>query len=414
MFKQLVSSLSFSALLLQAILNSWGCSTLGTSLPDSHDLPFEGSDSPKLRPKLLWKQEIEGKLTDLSVAQESGGILITQVLDAQGPGSTRLSLRDRSGKTLWTLPLDSPVRAQSISQQGDWIVVGTYEDELIRIDSKTGKKIWTVNDSGMCRPYILEKSQRILCYHDDDSVPGIAFSVFDAKGVIQHRFKVPQDLLLLKVAPDESQIVLGLVRGKIWILNPQFKKIAERDVGGELVDLAVSTKTDSTLSSEEHAHWSALVNIHGVGQKLISSSASGKTRWEQLLDSPHQQVELSQDGTSASVYANGPQGQWVSLWGFSAGPKNSLLWSYRSPRYADYNQRIDFSGGDLVLGFEEVTEKTRHSHVIALQASGKLDWDIPLLSEDGAYLYARGASPRSRLVVVGTDDGILSAYELQP
>jgi outer membrane protein assembly factor BamB len=401
-------------LLLLFIAGSAACSTLHKSLPETHELPFEGASSPKLKARKLWSQELPGKLTDLSVASGTDQILVTQVLDGQGPGNTRLSLRSSDGNVLWTLSLDSPVRSQTFSQSGEWILIGTYDDELIRIDPKTGKKIWTVEDSGMCRPHILEKSKQILCYHDDDSLPGVAFTIFDSKGQIKTRFKVPQDILVLKVSPDESQIALGLVRGKVWFINSQFKKALERDVGGEIVDFGISSRTDPALASEQTVHWSALVNIHNVGQKLVGMSASGKSRWELLLDSPHQQIELSDDGSSTAIYGNGPKGQWVSLWGPGNLGRFSPIWSYRSNRYADYNQRIDLTGEDTVLGFEEVTERTRHSHVVALQKSGKLDWDIPLMSEDGAYLYARGLSSRTGLVVVGTDDGVLSAYATRP
>ncbi len=393
--------------LLQIVALGGGCSTLGRSLPGDHELPFEGANHPRIRPQPLWKQEIEGKLTDLAVASESGHILVTQVLDGQGPGNTVVSLRERSGKILWTSALDSPVRAQSISSNGDWVVVGTYEDELIRLDVKNGKKLWTVKESGMCRPIILEKSGQVLCHHDDDAIPGVAFSIFDAKGASKLKFNVPQDLLVLKVAPDESKIVLGMVKGGVWVLSGAFKKVSEHQLDGEIVDLAVS-------GNGGPAAWSALVNVNGVGQKLISMNAQGTSSWEQLLDSPHQQVEISLDGRNSAIYGNGPRGQAVSLWSLAPNQRLMPLWSYRAPRYADYNQQIDLTGDETLLGFEEVTERTRHSHVVALRKSGELDWDIPLLSEDGAYLYARGVSSRARLVVVGTDDGSLSAFEIAP
>jgi hypothetical protein len=213
--------------------------------------------------------------------------------------------------------------------------------------------------------------------------------------------------LVLKVAPDESRIVLGLVKGRVWVLGSGFKKFSEEQLEGEVVDLAAAADGGT-------ASWSALVNISGVGQKLVVANSAGSSRWEQLLDSPHQQVEISADGKRSAIYGNGPRGQAISLW--TASSKQRLLpaWSYRAARYADYSQQIDLSGEDTLLGFEEVTERTRHSHVVSLRKTGEVEWDIPLMSEDGAYLYARGISSRSKLVVLGTDDGMLSAYDISP
>jgi outer membrane protein assembly factor BamB len=262
----------------------------------------------------------------------------------------------------------------------------------------------------MCRPVVLEKNRQILCHHDDDSLPGVAFTVLSLNGKVKQRFQIPQDLLVLKISADESRIALGMVKGRIWILDPTFKKIADRRVDGEIVDLSLASGPQPA-----GAEWSALVNVNGLGQQLIAMNPSGKLRWQQTLEAPHQQIELSEDGSLTAIYGNGPKGQLVSLLGTPAFGEGrlTLLWSYRAPRYADYNQRIDFSGEDIVLGFEEVTERTRHSHVVALQRSGQLNWDIPIQSEEGAYLYARGMTSKSGLLVLGTDDGRLTAYEVQ-
>lgn len=389
-------------MLLTFILAS-GCSTGTVNVPAEHALPFKGTPDSSRQPRLVWKQTIEGKLTDLAIASESAHTLVTQVLEDRTPGNL-LSLRDGDGKLLWSTILPSPVRSQAISSSGDWIVIGTYEDEIIRINPKNGSQIWRVEDAGMCRPMILEKSEQVLCFHDDDAIPGAAFTVFDSKGQKKLRFKVPADPLLLKVPRDESAILIGMVKGRLWILDPQFNKTAERQLEGEIVDLATVPASGM--------QWAALINVHGVGQKLVGMDASGKLKWEQSLELPHQQLELSEDGGSVAVYGNGPRGQYVSFW--SPGTRGNWIsrWSYHSPRYADYNQRIDMAGLQTILGFEEVTSKTRHSHVVALGPDGNLNWDIPFLSEDGAYLYARGISSKPGLMVVGTDDGELSAFRI--
>lgn len=413
MFKRMVSNplLLLVPGIVCGVACSGGCSNSRLAVPSNHELPFKSGDS-SYSPKPLWTEKLEGKLTDLTVSSESGHILTTEVLEGQGPGNTRMTLRNSSGKSLWSIQLPSPVRAQALSPKGDLLVLGNYEDDLIRIDPKTGEKIWSVADSGMCRPIILEKRQQILCFHDDDAVPGIAFSVYDFKGAEKLKFKVPLDLLVLKVPRDESKIVLGLVKGRIWILDQHFKKTAERQVDGEIVDLSVAESQKDDAAAAHSLEWSALVNVNGTGQRLVGMNNSGKPLWQTPLDSPHQQIELSSDGKTTAVYGNGPRGQSVSLWTPGSPPSFSTLWNYVSPRYADYNQRIDLTGESTYLGFEEVTDRTRHSHVVALRRNGTLAMDIPLVSEDGAYLYARGISDRSGVIVVGTDDGVLTAYPL--
>jgi len=396
----------WSALATVAMVAIIACSTSRLNLPEKHELPFAGTPNPSDQPQLLWKQNLEGKLTDLSVAAESGQTLLTQVLDNQTPPNL-LSLRSPSGDLLWSTKLESPVRSQAISSKGDWIVIGTYEDELIGIDPKNGASLWKVEDSGMCRPMLLEKSRQVLCFHDDDAIPGVGFTVFDAQGQRKLAFKVPGDPLLLKISRDESLIVLGLVKGRVWLIDGQFNKVGERQLDGEIVDISVAA------TRQAEVQWSALINVSRLGQKLVGMGDSPKARWEQLLELPHQQVELSADGSQCAVYGNGPRGQSISSWG--PGPRGNWVskWSYRAPRYADYNQRIDLAGTQTILGFEEVTANTRHSHVLALSPEGKLTWDIPFMSEEGAYLYARGITHTPGLMVVGTDDGQISAYRIR-
>jgi hypothetical protein len=65
-----------------------------------------------------------------------------------------------------------------------------------------------------------------------------------------------------------------------------------------------------------------------------------------------------------------------------------------------------------LLGFENVSDRNRRAHLLALDQAGAMKWSIPLQTDDGAYLYAQGLSQAQGLIVVGTDDGQISAYRV--
>jgi hypothetical protein len=43
-----------------------------------------------------------------------------------------------------------------------------------------------------------------------------------------------------------------------------------------------------------------------------------------------------------------------------------------------------------------------------------MKWDIPVITEEGAYLYGYAFSPSSFITVVGTDDAVLSVFKIEP
>jgi hypothetical protein len=49
---------------------------------------------------------------------------------------------------------------------------------------------------------------------------------------------------------------------------------------------------------------------------------------------------------------------------------------------------------------------------VALDPEGGLKWNLPLLTQEGAYLYAQAFAPGPELMAVATDDGFLSLFQL--
>ncbi|NDD91464.1 hypothetical protein EBZ37_05205, partial [bacterium] len=312
-----------------------------------------------------------------------------------------------NGKKLWRIAIPAPVRAQAISSRADWIVLSTYQEELIRIDSRNGKILWTVADTRMCRPVILEKTSRILCHHDDDASPGLVFEVFDSNGKKIAEQKAPQDSLILKVSRDEQRILIGFVKGRIWVLGADLSKLWDKQLPGEIVDAAISSPTSPGQFNEV----ALLLNGSTAGQVLLTLGDKGKQTHEVRQNIPLQQIELSENGKWISVYGNGPRGQVVAQ--YDTEPSLQEKWSYHSPKYADYNLKMDLVESWTMLGFENIADRTRFSHVVGLDRNGVMQWHLPLQAEEGAYLYSRGMSKALGLLVVGTDDGVVSAYPLK-
>jgi hypothetical protein len=64
------------------------------------------------------------------------------------------------------------------------------------------------------------------------------------------------------------------------------------------------------------------------------------------------------------------------------------------------------------MGYEEILPTSRSSHLLAFDATGAPKWDLPLATDLGAYLYSEKVALGPLLLVVGTDDGRISAYRM--
>lgn len=357
-------------------------------------------------PKPSWSQKLDGKLTDLAVANATGKILVSELIEGGSENKTQVSLFSPSGKRLWRTQVNAPVRSQTFSPSGGWIILSTYQEELIRLNPVNGAVIWKIADTALCRPFVLEKSSSVLCYHDDDASPGLVFEVFNDLGKKISELKANPDSLLLKISPDESRILVGFVKGHLWMLGADFKKIWEKQLDGEISDAALPSSSTAKIEA------AVLLNSVESGQSLVTLTKGGRIAQKVPHPIPLQQLETGEDGSWISVYGNGARGQFVAQ--YETEPNLTIKWSYHSPKSADYNLKMDLTDNWTLLGFEDTEARTRFSHVVALDRLGNLQWHVPLPSTDGAYLYSTGVSTASKLIVIGTDNGTISAYPLQP
>lgn len=373
-----------------------------------HPMNFDLSSDPT-QVEQTWKNKFAGLVTDLSVSKDGQSILLATLPDpdSDNPGAKqyRLQLMDYQGKVQWTKTLQNQVKSLSISNGGELSVYSNHVNEVIGI-KRDGKVAWTTE--GTCKPIILEKSKQILCYHDDDAEPETAFDVFDWEGKKLISYSIKRDILGLKISEDEQWIALALTRGQVVLVNSQFKESWQKKVAGEILDLSVSSGPTPWLG--------VLYNVGKKSQKTTFFDQTGKVRAEAVPLSHVEQIELTPDGKNAILYGNGPKGQYLASYPLITPSKGIVnlkeSWHRGDSRYADFASSMIVTNLAVIVGFEDISQTERHTHLMGFDPDGKLKWQIPLRTEEGAYIYSMGFSSEKNFLVVGTDDSSVSGFVL--
>jgi hypothetical protein len=343
-------------------------------------------------------------MTDVNLSEAGNAVLVaTQPDHDNGTGAFALTLVDaKKGSVKWTHEMGGQVKAQDLSQDGSLIVISDYDDELIAYNA-SGKKLWTA--SAVCKPTILNAPRKILCFHDDDAEPDVVFDVFDFNGKKLESLAAKTDVLLMKVSEDQKHFVAAFAGGGISLFGTKtFKLIWHKKLGGEIVDIA--------LSSGEEPSVSALYKPSGPkrgGQRIALIDFRSKTVSTVQPNWFTEQLEMPPSGDCVYAYGNGPKGQSLSCF---SPPSLKEAWGRRDKRFADYSSQLLAAGDVAVVGFEDLAGESRHSHLLVFDREGGLQANIPLQTDEGAYVYAQGYSPQASLIAVGTDDGTLSGYRL--
>lgn len=362
-------------------------------------LPLEKS-SQTLDVDRLWKESFPGPITDIALASNTGSVLASSIPDPDAGGKYLLTLFSRKGKQLFQSVMKVPVKSIDLSADGTLAVVCHHEGELFALDEK-GQEKWRVPAS--CKPLILNAAKKILCYHDDDTRATTAFEVFDFDGKKVTQYPIRSDILSLKVSKDEKWIALGLVGGKVQLVDAStFRLRKETKLKGEVLDVSVSNGDDPRV---------AVVSMAVTqGQLLSLYDADGELKASTKPIAHVEQVELLPSGRMVAAYGNSPKGQYVAMY-----PTHDLAlgWQKLDERYADYSLAIQVGEDKVLVGYEESLPKSRRSRLLALDLDGKLRADIPLETAEGAYLYSFSYSPSASLLAVGTDDKTLKLYELK-
>jgi outer membrane protein assembly factor BamB len=369
-----------------------------------HPMEFSPSDHPAEARK-LWTQKVRGIMTDLNVSRDGSALIVAtvpnpDVEDGGGETGHGLTRYDRRGKRMWRIDVDGTVKAQVLTDDGKLALVSTYDNELFAVDTR-GKIAWSAE--GGCRPIPLKG--KFLCYHDDDAEPNVAFDVYNEKGHKLLFYPITRDVLALKVSDDERNVAIALDGGQVVLFDPDFRSVWQRKLDGELLDLAVSSGSSPRVA--------ALYNGAG-GQHIAVLDGEGKVIAQGAPSTHVEQIEIAPGGAGVAVYGNSAKGQYLGFFKIPAQPgPMPEAWQRGDARFADYSSSIIMASDLVMVGYEDAAENARHSHLLAFDFDGNLKWNLPLVTEEGAYLYAHGFAPGSSLLAVGTDDGNLSAFRLK-
>lgn len=400
---------AFSALIL---LTGAKCGSATRALaPRIEAKPFwpeqRTSRNELLGARLQWKVRAGGAITDLAFSAKGNAIIIATVPDPDVQGSLQSQAVTRwspQGKVVWRTPVKATTKGLAVSDDASLVVVSNYSDEIRGLDAR-GKPIWLFE--GMCRPIILSKLRRVACYHDDDAEPFVAFDWLGWNGEKLFSHPIKRDILALKVSEDERLLALALTEGIVQVFKLSAESVPqllwEGHVDGEISDLDVGPSRVVALASNRSGKQTlTLWNDTGVvvGQAFPSARMT--------------QVDIPIEGDFAVTYGNSTQGQHVAF--FVPGETQTVWtekWTRGSLQPAEYSSHIAVYKDHTVIGVEDIESSGRHSHLLSIGRGGELRWDIPLWDEEGAYLYSRGYSDGIPLMAIGTDDGILRAFQIQ-
>ena len=178
----------------------------------------------------------------------------------------------------------------------------------------------------------------------------------------------------------------------------------QRQVPGEVVDVATRGGPSPSLAvlySPSKGKGSRRAAIFDAQGNVIHAGS---------VEAQAEQIEFVGE-QGVFVYGNGIKGQYLALLE-GDGKKLVERWRRGASRHADYSSQMIAASDLAIIGFEDSQPSTRHSHLLAFDRDGKLKFNIPLMTEDGAYLYAQAFSESRSFLGVGTDDSYLSGYRV--
>ncbi|MEK7692436.1 MAG: hypothetical protein AAB425_15580, partial [Bdellovibrionota bacterium] len=177
----------------------------------------------------------------------------------------------------------------------------------------------------------------------------------------------------------------------------------------EVIDLSVSNSENTRLA----VLWrDTSVQPHVQRISIFSRDGGGTLIRQGIPLGPGQQIEILPGGEAAYVYSNTANGQFVTR--FDADTARPNDWSRTDARYADYTSSMLLSRELAIIGVEDNAESTqRHTHILAFNRDGKIRWNLPFVTQEGAYLYSQAWSEKNSLLVLATDDGTVSAYKVE-
>ncbi len=353
----------------------------------------------------VWNKKLPGLVTDLDLVRNTGALLVTTIPnyeEEEGSREFRSVLFSPEGKELFTLIQPQRVRQQSVASDGSLFVFANYEDEIVAFSSD-GKRLWSLE--AHCRPRVLGLIRKVLCYHDDDVKPGVAFEVIDWDGARGPVYRISGDALALESSRDEQSLVLGLTGGRVQLVDWKFRRVWEKRIAGEVIDVAVSNGITPRVFvlSLDRSKRSRITVFSAKG--VVESTISADSR-------VFQQIAASPEGDGLFALGNSASGQLLSYYHRAGAAPLGLVWEREEPRQADFSPPLVV--GDQAVLFGSATEtrdSERLTKLAGFSSEGALLWTIPVATEEGAYLFVQRTEKDGRdWIAVASDGGELRAY----
>ena len=425
---------ALGAICLGAFLDSCSTARVETDPAVAQQAPAPAVEDhgPPGRISALWKKRLNGYVTDLAVSADGKALLVASAPNhdaADGSREYRVRRFDAAGEEDWSVRPSAPVKSLAISRDGKVSVVATYDDTITAYD-EDGDILWTVEAT--CRPVLLARAAKFVCYHDDDAEPRVAFDVFDLAGKKLLSHAIQQDILALKVSRDERNLAIALTGGQVVLFGPDFKPVWQRTLAGEVSDLDVTSGPEPRVAAlfQPEFHPGSPAPAAGgsarereraragrhAPQRIALIDPAGRSQIDAEPAQFCEQVTFTDNGDGVVVHGNGSQGQYVGVFTVPAAGKGPFRarWSKVVPHFSDNSARLMVAPGQVIVGFEEATQFSRQSRLMSLgSARGNDRWSVPIQTDEGAYLYTDGVAGDGRFLVIGSDDGRVAAFRFE-
>lgn len=369
-----------------------------------HLQPSESPDGAKL----LWEKNLPGIATDLSVARESGDVLVSLNPDPEGFKKMvrpTTQLYSAKGEVLWQFYPQSRVRGQAVTPDGQLALVSAYNEKLTALDHK-GKQLWQVQR--MCTPIFLPgpegRSEQALCYFDDDNRPKVAFEVLSLKdGSVVYSHAIDREVLQLTVAPDGGSIAYALTGGQVRLLNRDFKTRWSKELEGEVLDVSLGTDPAILWVLE-----GAKLGARPRTQRLWAYAAADGTLLGRVSVPWHASSLKAHAGSIAFVYGNSPQGQVIGGFKLDGSGAIQPLFRGQETKFADFSSPLRVGPDRFFFGMENVGHQ-----IIGADVQGRVRWSTELRPEDAGFQMEVATVGEEELrLVLGTDSGWLRAFRI--
>jgi hypothetical protein len=393
--------------LLFWILPVFACASCSSTV-SPYSTPLKRSGLERLETlsiQPLWKTRLTGYPIDIALDSSGRELAVATIPSTDRVGGSRKSQLfwfGPNGKIRWRKESSVQTRAISMARDGSLLVISNYDDEILAYNS-AGQQLWSAH--GVCKPYALSSSHRVVCYHDDDAEPKIAFDIFDWNGHEILSREATTDIVALKISRDEKKIAIGLVHGKVLLYGGEdFHPLAQAQVPGEITDLSPANSGETAIIFRENSKLLARRPARIIWMDpdgLLTDSAPDSVATDQIA--------LTPSGKTAYTYGNSDEGQFLSAF---HPQSRKPSWSFQVPQGARYDQQVVALGAsDGVIAVLESTENTKRTfRVVAYGDQGQSLWAIPTQVDEGAYFYCFSINESAKTLAVASDDGRIAVY----